>query len=757
MPAPSTIEEFLDLVKKSGVVEEKRMAAHLERNRAAGTLPSDPLGLATQLVQEGVLTHFQAEQFLQGKWKRFMIGKYKVLERLGAGGMGSVYLCEHTLMRRRVALKVLPAARCKDTSSLDRFYREARAVAALDHPNIVRAYDIDQEDAFHFLVMEHVDGASLQEMVKRAGEGMDPVRAAHYIYQSALGLQHAHDAAGLVHRDIKPGNILVDRNGVVKVLDMGLARFYHDEEDPLTKKFDENVLGTADYLAPEQALDSHTVDIRADIYSLGGTFYYCLTGKTPFSEGSVAQKLIWHQTRQPKPIKSVRPDVPDEIAAIVERMMAKDPAQRYQTPREVAEALAPWTQTPIAPPPEREMPQLSLAATRALNATGDSSMTGARSPDSASRSAARWKVTGNSSAPLKIPAAETVVSRPATPTPVAAPPVAPPPARPAAGPASAPMKLELPPSRPPAPPPPPPVTRPAPAPAPAAPTQAMPAVVALPELQPIEEVEEEMAFQPTVTTPREPRTPRRAEPAKTSALLIGLGVGIFLVAAALGLVIYLVVFSPKPQKPKEERPPIRITPANAGGLTQALRNCRDGDRIIIETDLTEADVFVTKANLTIEGAEGKAITWRAPAGADQQAKLLNITGATGLTVKNLTLDGSGRAMALVQVYGKCDSLRLENLTLKGLGQFGLLFANADGEKDKPMTVAGVRIETSQPAQHAVRFLPGKHATIQRTSNLILRDLTISGPGRKVTQLNAACTDPAGIELPMGLKVEIAQK
>src|SRR5262249_53413958 len=221
----------------------------------------------------------------------------------------------------------------------------------------------------HFLVMEYVDGASLQEIIKRSG-AMDILRSCHYIRQAALGLQHAHESAGIVHRDIKPGNILVDRNGIVKVLGMGLARFFHDEEHILTKKYDENVLGTADYLAPEQALDSHSVDIRADIYSLGATFYFCLTGRTPFTEGTVAQKLIWHQTRQPKPIRSLRPEVPAGLVAILEKMMAKDPDQRYQTPIEVAKALAPWTETPIPPPPSGEMPQLSPAAVGAT-ASGD--------------------------------------------------------------------------------------------------------------------------------------------------------------------------------------------------------------------------------------------------------------------------------------------------------------------------------------------------------------------------------------------------
>src|SRR5262249_45575838 len=283
-------------------------------------------------------------------------------------------LCEHKLMRRRVAVKVLPTAKAADPSSLERFYREARAVAALDHPNIVHAYDIDQDDTLHFLVMEFVDGASLQEMIKRTGGPMDVTRAAHYIQQAALGLDHANRAS-LVHRDIKPGNILVDRTGVVKILDMGLARFFNDDEDNLTKKYDENVLGTADYLAPEQALDSHDVDIRADIYSLGGTFYFLLTGRPPFGEGSVAQKLIWHQTKQPKPVRSLRPEVPEGLAAVLDRMMAKDPGRRYQVPGEVAEALEPSTQTPIGPPPEVEMPRFSLAATG-----GEPTLTSAPTP-----------------------------------------------------------------------------------------------------------------------------------------------------------------------------------------------------------------------------------------------------------------------------------------------------------------------------------------------------------------------------------------
>jgi serine/threonine protein kinase len=386
MPAPTTATELVELIQKSGVVEAPRLTTYLQALAERASTFTEPKPFATQLVHDGMLTYFQAEQFLLGKWKRFTIGKYKVLERLGIGGMGQVFLCEHKHMRRRVAVKVLPSAKADDPAALERFYREARVVAELDHPNLVRAFDIDQDETLHFLVMEYVDGLSLQEIVRRTGP-MDPIRACHYVAQAADGLQYAYEVKGIVHRDIKPGNILVDRSGLVKVLDMGLARFFHDEEDVLTKKYDETVLGTADYLSPEQATDSHGVDIRADIYSLGATFYFMLTGQPPFAGGTVAQKLIAHQTRSPEPARSLRPEVPEAVAAVLDRMMMKDRAERYQSPAEIALALAPYTQVPIPPPSAEELPRLSPAA---MGPSGSSSTvtgryTTPRSPTSSVR------------------------------------------------------------------------------------------------------------------------------------------------------------------------------------------------------------------------------------------------------------------------------------------------------------------------------------------------------------------------------------
>src|SRR5436190_17471598 len=249
MRAPATVEDFLTLGYKSGLLEPATFSAYREALPAAQV--TNARQLAQALVRDGLLTRFQAERLLEGKWRGFLIsGKYRLLQKLGAGGMGSVYLCEHMRMRRRVALKVLPLAQAGEPAAVERFNLEARAVAALDHPNIVRAHDIDVHTdggtTLHFLVLEYVDGNNLHDIVRKHG-ALSPLRAAHYIRQAAQGLEHAHEA-GLVHRDIKPGNLLLDRNGVVKLLDMGLARFFHEKMDPLLLNQEVgNTLGTAEY------------------------------------------------------------------------------------------------------------------------------------------------------------------------------------------------------------------------------------------------------------------------------------------------------------------------------------------------------------------------------------------------------------------------------------------------------------------------------------------------------------------------------
>jgi serine/threonine protein kinase len=376
------VDDLLKLIRKSGMIDEPRLDAYVERLRLSGPVPTDVRKLAGRMVKDGLVTYFQAEQFMLGKWRGFTIGKYKLLERIGFGGMGQVFLCEHMYMRRRVAIKVLPPAKAEEPAALGRFYREARAAAALDHPNIVRTHDIDQDGLLHFLVMEYVDGSSLLEIIKKKGP-MAIDRATHYIWQSAQGLDHAF-RVGVIHRDIKPGNILVDRLGTSKILDMGLARFYHSDDDMLTKKYDEkSVLGTADYVAPEQTINSHDVDVKADIYSLGATFYYLLAGHPPFPEGTISQKLIAHQTRQPTPIRALRPEIPAALAAVLERMMVKSAADRYQTPAEVSAALARFSPAEMAPPPEDEMPVLSPAAREAIGHGGSSSGFAAQVTDSA--------------------------------------------------------------------------------------------------------------------------------------------------------------------------------------------------------------------------------------------------------------------------------------------------------------------------------------------------------------------------------------
>src|SRR6516162_10808107 len=227
MPTPSTILEFLDFTLRSELLERRALDTYLTELAHVKEQPTTPKQLAQAMVRDGVLTTLQAGLLLKGKWRNFIIsGKYKLLEHLGTGGMGSVYLCEHVLMRRKVALKVLPSDRINDPVVLERFYREARAVAALDHRNIVRAHDIDRDGELHFLVLEYVDGSSLYYIVDKFGP-MSIGRAVNCIRQTADGLQHAHEA-GMIHRDIKPGNLLLDRFGNIKILDLGLARIFGD-------------------------------------------------------------------------------------------------------------------------------------------------------------------------------------------------------------------------------------------------------------------------------------------------------------------------------------------------------------------------------------------------------------------------------------------------------------------------------------------------------------------------------------------------
>jgi serine/threonine protein kinase len=345
MTAPVNVAALLDLVRTSGLIDSQRLEGYLTERSAEAALPGEPTSLANQLVQDGLLTRYQAEQLLQGRHRGFLLGQYRILEPIGSGGMGRVFLCEHTTLRRRTAIKILAQT---DVATIERFRREARAAAALDHPNIVHVFDFDRAGGHHYLVMEYVEGVSLEDLVAKQGPLPADV-AADYIAQAARGLQHAHEA-GLVHRDVKPGNLLLDRAGIVKILDLGLARFAHDKDDQLTKQFDgKSVLGTADYLSPEQALDSHAVDIRSDLYSLGATFYFLLAGRAPFADGSTTQKFLMHQMLEPTQVREFRPDVPEPLAAVIQRLLAKEPDDRYQTPAELAEALAPFTRQSSPP------------------------------------------------------------------------------------------------------------------------------------------------------------------------------------------------------------------------------------------------------------------------------------------------------------------------------------------------------------------------------------------------------------------------
>ncbi len=340
-----TIDAFFELLGQSGLISEDQRLALSSEFLANGARPESARLLADELIKRDILTLWQADMLLQGKHRGFRLGPYRILRPLGQGGMSKVLLAEHEMMHRRSAIKILPSKCQEDTDLLSRFHSEARAIAALDHPNIVRAYDFNKDVRYgkeiHYLVMEYVEGPDLRRMVEEQGP-LDFRKAADFICQAAEGLAHAH-AAGFVHRDIKPANLLVDPHGVLKILDLGLAVFtFEAQQASDTSDGKPPVVGTADYVAPEQILDSQTVDGRADIYSLGHTFYFLLTGHRPFARNTVRDLLAAHRMEQPEPIGKFRPDVPHELEAIISRMTAKPPGQRFQTAKELAEKLRAW-------------------------------------------------------------------------------------------------------------------------------------------------------------------------------------------------------------------------------------------------------------------------------------------------------------------------------------------------------------------------------------------------------------------------------
>lgn len=289
--------------------------------------------------------------------------RYRVLRRLGAGGMGDVFLAEHLLMGRLVALKVVRPELLRRPNAAARFHREVRAAARLAHPNIVQAFDAETVGDSHFLVMEYVEGTTLAEVVAR--DGPFPVDAASdAITQALRGLQHAHEC-GLVHRDLKPHNLMRTSAGQVKLLDLGLARFVCEATPDAALTGAGMVMGTADYLAPEQASDPHAADIRADVYALGCTLYHLLAGRPPFFGRSLADKLLGHRLGDAAPLEAQRPDLPPDLAAVVRRMMAKQPADRYQTPAEAAAALEPFAR-PLPPRGRWRWPLLVAAGLSAL-------------------------------------------------------------------------------------------------------------------------------------------------------------------------------------------------------------------------------------------------------------------------------------------------------------------------------------------------------------------------------------------------------
>ncbi len=336
MPTQKPI--FLDAAIKSRLVGEDQLRSAIARLRQTngGKSVRDPDGklVAAELVKMRVLTAYQADQLLVGRTK-LALGRYIINDWIGQGGMGQVFKAVHEMLGQERAVKVLPLSK-STPEAIESFRREIRTQAKLDHPNLVRAYDAGVDGNVHYMVVEFVPGTDLRRLV-RMERALSVQRASNIIMQAALGLAHAH-SRGLIHRDVKPGNILVTPDGVAKLSDLGLAAFLNDSTDPRAGK----IVGTADYLSPEQIQTPNEITQQTDIYSLGCSLYYAITGKVPYPGGNAKAKARRHLNETPWHPRRFNEEVSDEFVDLIGDMMEKDPRHRIQSAEDVAARLAPW-------------------------------------------------------------------------------------------------------------------------------------------------------------------------------------------------------------------------------------------------------------------------------------------------------------------------------------------------------------------------------------------------------------------------------
>jgi serine/threonine protein kinase len=356
-----TLPGFVEQLRALQLLSDAQQQMLSARGHAFGDVQS----LARELVRRDWLTPYQANQVLLGKGENLVLGPYRLLERLGTGAMGDIFKARHLRMDRLVALKIIHKDLLDSPKALERFSREARAVAQLAHPNIVVVHDADQVGDVHFLAMEYVEGTDLAKLVHRAGP-MPVGLACDLARQAAMGLQHAFER-GIIHRDVKPGNLMIAQTGpmqprVIKILDFGLARFESDSEigGRLTQLG--HIVGTVDYIAPEQAENARTADTRSDIYSLGCTLFFLLTGRPAFRGDNLVEKVTARMGDEPPSVRAERSDVPASLDRVLAKMMARDPDYRYQTPAEVVAALSPFARQRDGPPPWEKWTWLAVVA-----------------------------------------------------------------------------------------------------------------------------------------------------------------------------------------------------------------------------------------------------------------------------------------------------------------------------------------------------------------------------------------------------------